>query len=81
MNCLTILSTATEEKMILGKIGAEFDTPVKIKKLYAYRLQHLIANKILFSNLWKYPKLLIEIAKHTGLADDKSVKVYIEKME
>lgn len=71
------LTTAQEEKAVLGKIGRQFDTAEKQKRLYAYRLQHVIANKILFSNLWQYPELLIELVKHTGLSNDATVKHYL----
>jgi len=75
-----VITTAYEEKAILHKVGAEFDTEDKKKKLYAYRLQELIANKILFSSLWQCPELLREIVKHVGLTGDKDAKFYLSKI-
>lgn len=70
-----------EEKALLGKIGRKFDTPQKRRLLYSLRLQKQIGNMILFANLYKYPELLIDLAKHIGIADDESVKYYIDKIQ
>ena len=76
-----LLTTAREEKVILGKIGAKFDSSQKKRLLYAYRLQHIIANKLLFSNYWQYPSALIAITERLGLADDETCKFYISKLK
>lgn len=76
-----LLTTAMEEEIILGRIGAKFDTPEKRRKLWAYRLQKYIANKIHFSNLWQTPEALKAFIERNPFLEDESTKKYVEKLE
>jgi hypothetical protein len=75
------ISTAMEEEVILGKAGRKFDTPEKIKKLHAYRLQKLIGNKISFSRMWEMPETLVAFVERNPFLKDKDIEYHIKKIE
>lgn len=59
------ISTAYEEKALLGKVGLKFDTPEKVTRLKVFRYQSALANHLLFSQLLPERKL-DEIARLIG---------------
>lgn len=75
-----VITTTSEEKAILGKVGAKFDTPEKLKKLYAYRLQHHLGNKITFSQMWKIPEALVSFVDRNPFLLDEDVEYYKKKL-
>jgi hypothetical protein len=70
---MKVIATAMEEKDILGKVGEKFDTPEKIRKLYAYRLQKYIAEKINFSRLWEIPETLVAFIERNPFLINKLI--------
>jgi hypothetical protein len=77
------IATGREEEVILGKVGEKFDTPEKIRKLHAYRLQKLIANKISFSRLWEIPETLVAFIEHNPFLNttDKDIDYHLKKLK
>ena len=56
------ITSAYEEKAILGKVGIKFTTKESQEKLKLFRIQQRLGNRILFSTLWKdNPRLLMEL--------------------